>query len=858
MPYTPCQIRSNPIIKRFQRIVWRALDASKKRKALWNRLYKYVRCVKIASIEPRQRSGRQCRELSDWIWSNLSGNHILSRVHWEDRARVSKYILLIKTPQNTVVSLQNQEPDAFKILLGGICSEWQQSQKGRNVVLEKIKQNEQSETTRTPRETTTDDSVPPVTPLNTLNPNKRMIAPKTMPNKAKRSRKKRKFICKSPQRVYHRQKSCNKDAAAQDIEKNIAPLLQLPASQLRSVSMLPGEHNDIIKQVLADMNANNEIESTQNKQQTAVDPSPNKSLRSRGLGSKPGTASNNSRPMSPNRCNSRKRRYSLVSKVPPTAMVTPQRPLSKNENLLNPARLSDRQNVRRRRASMVGQTVQIQEKILSKFMETGKENQQRRSIFGHDTVNIQEKELKLQYQKEEEKTQDKHIVDSRDSLSYFMVKTMGKRINTLSPGDSFDSLILFSDEVKSTSSIITECECEFLYLTAKDLNKVLKLNNRHRLRTKVLSLEAVPIFQKLNYASRLRLSNISKIRTYLDGDVVPLYEVENSKKRSLCYWILSGKCAITTGNKRKSKLLVRRNCGSIINEYGLLQCSKQSYQEYIDTDTNDNSALIADLHKKLKIKCIGKCDFIRFYWDEFLLTLDKIQRGKILKLVRNHINQLLYYMDFTRLQNNHNAKLLKSAPVKAVAPRKLQKSMSVAHIASASASKRVFDFEPQNIRKSDYRKLNKLTKSVSTTNLLLPQHHNTNIKNRTFQKLSSSISFSNLLSPQTLVEYVDEFNTKFNYKQKDDAVSSMDNDDLLLTKQPTPRTLTRVASGKQNMRSVFIKCADKLIIPHNIQTHLNRTCINKRNRNRKFQTCSTNNANLLLRNFSTGTLNVFF
>ena len=87
-----------------------------------------MRCIKIASIEPNQRTTRQCRELSDWIWANLSGSNLLSRVHWEDRGKVAKYVLLIKTPTNTIVSLQGQEPDAFKILLGGICSEWRQGQ----------------------------------------------------------------------------------------------------------------------------------------------------------------------------------------------------------------------------------------------------------------------------------------------------------------------------------------------------------------------------------------------------------------------------------------------------------------------------------------------------------------------------------------------------------------------------------------------------------------------------------------------------------------------------------------------------------------------------------------------------------
>ena len=299
---------------------------------------------------------------------------------------------------------------------------------------------------------------------------------------------------------------------------------------------------------------------------------------------------------------------------------------------------------------MVGEMVQIQKKYLTNLLKLVKREKEKHKIFGYDTDELNSKELRHQYETEQSLIKEK-IYQEQENFNIYRVKTMGKRINTLHPGNSFDSLILFSDEFKSTSSVITECECEFLYLTAKDLKKVLKLHNRHRLRTKVLSLEAIPIFQKLDYSSRLRLSNISKIRTYLDGDMVPIYDEEaadgshRGKKRALCYWILTGKCEIVTSRRTKStskKILVRRDWGSMLHEYGLLQCSNSYYENVIQ---NENMHGFDDLSKKVKVQCVGKCEFIRFYWDEFLQTLNHRRRHQILKLAKNHMIQLLHYIE---------------------------------------------------------------------------------------------------------------------------------------------------------------------------------------------------------------------
>ena len=60
------------------------------------------------------------------------------------------------------------------------------------------------------------------------------------------------------------------------------------------------------------------------------------------------------------------------------------------------------------------------------------------------------------------------------------------------------------------------------------------------------------------------------------------------------------------------------------------------------------------------------------------------------------------------------------------------------------------------------------------------------------------------------------------------------------------------------MNSAFVNCAEKLITPQNVQTHLNQTCMNVKNKSMKFAICSSSKSNIMIRNFSTGNLNVFF
>ena len=877
-------MRATPALRKFQHIAKAGLAQSRKRRSIWHQLYLYVRCIKIASIPPQRRTMRQCRELSDWIWMQLPGNNILSRVHWEDRAKVAKYMLLMRTPENTIVSLQSQSPDAFKILLGGVCSEWQERKRGQHPVLQQMNENEKQkkQISLNPRRSAINTNTLTIsiskanTPRNCKNTiQSRMMGIKSNPNQDRKrggaDRKHRRFACKSPQTLFQEEKH-----KPTTLSTSIEDTFGIPASQLRKVSCLPGEHQAIIAQVLAEVakeeqeqqQNGNESEQCSTKSTPKFSRSPSRNGSNGPFPSRNGSNPNVSRNVS--RCGSllkprqlaRPRRHSLCTNLGSPKPKTPKKDEKKSvtsklahcgetawpkEKIISPAR--------RRRQSLVGEMVHVQRKILNKFIETGKD---RKSVFGYDTNNINQKELQLQYQKEEENVKETAAVKEQN-LSLFMVKTMGRRIGTLVPGNSFDSLVLFSEEHRSTSSIITDCDCEFLYLSQEDLNRVLQLGNRRRLRTKVLSLEAIPIFQILHYSARLRVSNISKIRTFLDGDILPSHDTQNNRKRALCYWILSGKCEIVT--KSKNKILVRRNHGSIVHECGLMQCHPDYYENVIDVSNGKGDA-IKTLSHKVKVRCVGQVEFIRFYWDEFLRTLDKMPRIKILKYTRNVINQLMNYMDFINVQNKCNSQLLRRGPqsMKAAVPapsvhavqQKKTKGMRRSFTVTALVPRKVFDFEPEIIRNLDAPKVNRLTKSVSTTHLLFPQFQQTHQENKTLKKLSSSISFSNLMSPQTMMQYAE------NYQIQNGQQWKGKENEMLLARQPTPRTLSRVISGKQGMRSVFVSSAERVIKPGQVQAYMNQICSNKKNQTRKFEMSAKHNSKIMLRDNSTGNLNVFF
>jgi len=455
---------------------------------------------------------------------------------------------------------------------------------------------------------------------------------------------------------------------------------------------------------------------------------------------------------------SKQRRHSLVMQSLP---CSPQMKKSVFPSFLTPTnnnkRTQHRRGGRKRRCSVVGQVVQLSspENMLSKFISTGQEDESKRNLFGHDTKDINSKELRSSYQRSKDEISAKR---QHNDMSLFMVKTMGRRTRTLRPGDSMDSLALFSSEHKSASSVLTECECDLLYLRASDLNRVLQLHNRDRLRTKVLSLETIPMLAALAYSARLRLSNIAKIRALGDGDELPLYDADSG--RALCYWILKGQCEVRTlgGKNRPGKVLVRREHGSLLHEYGLLQCHAEYYENII---ASDNRAKLAALGKRVRVQCAGKCEFVRFYWDEFLRTLERVPRIKVLKLARNHCNQLLKYID----------------------------------------------------SKATDAKCRGLSKSASAALLRLPRES------------ESEVTAS--AQPQMAV-------------------------------LPTPRTLGRLVTGKQGMRSVFVHCAESLVKPHNVQAHLNDTCLNQRNRRRKYQLLSRSRSTVLLRDRANGNLSVFF
>ena len=81
---------------------------------------------------------------------------------------------------------------------------------------------------------------------------------------------------------------------------------------------------------------------------------------------------------------------------------------------------------------------------------------------------------------------------------------------------------------------------------------------------------------------------------------------------------------------------------------------------------------------------------------------------------------------------------------------------------------------------------------------------------------------------------------------------------MLLARQPTPRTLSKVISGKQGMRSVFVSSAERGIKPGQVDAYMIQICSNKKNQTRKFEMSATHNSKIMLRDNSTGNLNVFF
>ena len=94
------------------------------------------------------------------------------------------------------------------------------------------------------------------------------------------------------------------------------------------------------------------------------------------------------------------------------------------------------------------------------------------------------------------------------------------------------------------------------------------------------------------------------------------------------------------------------------------------------------------------------------------------------------------------------------------------------------------------------------------------------------KKLSSSISFSNLMSPQMMMQYAEDYQIQNGRQWKGKE------NEMLLARQPTPQTLSRVISGKQGMRSVFVGSAERVIKPGQVQAYMNQICSNKKNQTR--------------------------
>ena len=67
---------------------------------------------------------------------------------------------------------------------------------------------------------------------------------------------------------------------------------------------------------------------------------------------------------------------------------------------------------------------------------------------------------------------------------------------------------------------------------------------------------------------------------------------------------------------------------------------------------------------------------------------------------------------------------------------------------------------------------------------------------------------------------------------------------LTLSKIPSPRSINYAISGNKNIKSIFAQSGEKILIPNNIQYHLNKNCKNKKNKH-KIQ-ISSSNINLII------------
>ena len=693
----------NPIVKKFQKLINKAYFQSRQRQSLWVRLCQYVRCAEISKISPELRTHRQCRQLADWIWTSLPGNNILSRVHWQDRSKISKYITYLKVPKNTVVSLQGETPNDFKILLGGLCSEWVISKEDDDDINIKPKLMKISE--------------------NNNDNNKRRINNKSYSQHHTRNSSLNGTLFSAKTRM-------NSTDIYNDTHRSYndyADLVQLQSSLLRKVSLLPGEADNVLAAKLATLNDSKS--STQSISNTLIN---NTNINANIISNN--IKQQKSRIIINTNNNDNNRKHSIKH-------ITFDTP---NHEKLNKIKQASRHHI--------SKSLHMPSNI------NKRRNEERSTLIGEVLFGL-----------------------NKDT---FIVNKFGKRLRTLKPGSSFDSLILFNDKHESSKSIVTECECEFLILKQKDLNKVLKLNNRKRLRTKVLVLEQLKIFNELNYSNRLRFSNISKLRTFQNNQTIPIID----DNKLLLYFIVSGNVKIIYFDSP----ICMRSDNSILNAYSVLIHEKHEQISNINSNNNNSDIFdyfnnenekinlnkynnIMNIYKnnKIKIKCVGKCELIRFYCDELFHLCDTNLKNTLYKLCFSYLDQLKKYV---KHRDNHIKFINFSKPVYALT--------KYSHNDSIKNNRKIFNF---NIKSKV------INKSKSLPNI----HKNSNNNKRSNNKNM----FNNLLSPSMI-----------------NLVNNMDKISEIYYKIPTPRTFGNVLIGKQNIDKTFIiKNSNKMkCTSHNI------------------------------------------